>query len=91
MEIHRLIVMAVAALAAGCALNTERDIALAEVPPVVLSAAQAAVEGFTIEAAELETENGETVYELEGIAGGVAYEIEVSPDGRVLEVETEEE
>lgn len=31
----------------------------------------------------------ETVYEFEGVAGGVEYEIEVTADGRVLEVESD--
>ena len=68
----------------------EEDIPLDEVPAVVMKAAQGAVEGIVIKEAELETEDGVQVYELEGTANGKDYEIEVSPSGEVLEIEEDD-
>jgi hypothetical protein len=80
---------AVAALVALCPAlwAQEERIPLANVPPTVIAAAKAALEGFQISSAEIEVEDGQTVYELEGTADGMDYEVEVSADGRVLEVE----
>lgn len=68
----------------------EEGVALADVPASVIDAATAAVEGIQITSAEVEVEDGETVYELEGTADGVDYEIEITADGRVLEVESDD-
>ncbi len=72
----------------GCALfEKEQDIPLSEVPPAVMAAAQQAVPGIEIEEAQLETEDGQQVYELSGTAGDKEYEIEISGTGEILEVE----
>ncbi len=68
----------------------EQDIQLADVPVVLIEAAEAAVEGLQITSAEIEVEDDQTVYELEGTADGSEYEIEVSADGQVLEIETDD-
>jgi uncharacterized membrane protein YkoI len=65
----------------------EKEIPLSEVPRAALTAAEGAVEGITLTEAEVEEEDGQTVYELEGTANGKTYEIEVTADGKVLEVE----
>ena len=80
--------------AAGCAnLETEREeeIALSKVPVPVLKAARGAVDGIVIEEAEVEVEDGQTLYVLEGTAGGKEYEIEVTSAGKVIEVEEDDE
>jgi len=69
----------------------EKEIPLSQVPEPALTAAQGAVEGITLTEAEMETEDGQTVYVLEGEAAGKEYEIEVTADGKVLEVEEETE
>lgn len=79
---------------AGCAkvldmVEMEREVPLTDVPAVVLDAAKGAVEGIVLGEAEVETEDGKTVYELEGTANDVEYEIEVAEDGTVLEIEKE--
>ncbi len=75
-------------LTTSCALlEDEQEIPLSEVPPAVLAAAQQAVPGIVIEEAELEKEDGQTVYELSGSADGREYEIEISGTGEILEVE----
>lgn len=80
----------------GCAslddmFEKEKKVPLSEVPQEVLKAAQGTVNGVTITEAEIEKENGETVYIFDGEANGKKYEIEVTPEGKVLEVEEETE
>ena len=72
----------------GCG-EKEEKIPLSEVPEVVLTAAQNAVEGIKITEAEIEKTSEGMIYELEGTADGKIYEIEVSPDGKIIEVEQE--
>jgi hypothetical protein len=69
----------------------EHEIPLVDVPAEALQAARAAVDGITLEEAEVEEEDGQTVYVLEGEANGLEYEIEVTADGKVLEVEQDDE
>jgi hypothetical protein len=76
----------------GCAslddlFEKEKDVPLSDVPAEALKAAQGAVDGITITEAEMEKEDGKTVYVFEGQASGKEYEIEVTPEGKVLEVE----
>ena len=76
----------------GCAslddlFEKEKDVPLSDVPAEALKAAQGAVDGITITEAEMEKEDGKTVYVFEGEASGKEYEIEVTPEGKVLEVE----
>ena len=90
---YLLIVIALIGFA-GCAkvlsvIGMEQEVPLKEVPAVVLDAAKGAVEGIVLSEAEMETEDGKVVYELEGTANGVEYEIEVAADGTVLEIEQE--
>jgi hypothetical protein len=80
----------------GCAtlddlFENEKEVPLSEVPPEALKAAQGAVDGITITEAEMEKEDGKTVYVFEGQANSKEYEIEVTPEGKVLEVEEEAE
>ena len=80
----------------GCAstqsdLEDDKEIPLSQVPKEALAAAQRAVRGISLTEAEVEEEDGCTVYELEGTANGIEYEIEVTADGKVLEVEREDD
>ena len=80
----------------GCAslesmFEDEKDIPLSQVPEAALEAGRQAVENITLTEAELEEEDGQMVYVLEGTADGIEYEIEVTADGKVLEVEQEDE
>ena len=77
-------------LFAGSLVLAEEDIDLADVPNHVMAAAMAAVAGIEITEAEIEEEDGQTIYELEGEANGTEYEIEVAADGTVLEVEEDD-
>jgi uncharacterized membrane protein YkoI len=71
--------------------DDEHPIALGEVPAHVMQAALKAVPGLIVEQAEMEVEEGVTVYGLEGTAGGEPIEVEVSAAGEVLEIEHGEE
>jgi hypothetical protein len=80
----------------GCAtldemFEKEKEIPLSEVPPEALHAAQDAIDDIVITEAEIEEEDGQTIYVFEGDANGRKYEIEVTPEGKVLEVEREDE
>lgn len=65
----------------------EKEIPLSQVPQAALTAAEGAVDGITLTEAEMEEEDGQTVYVLEGQAAGKEYAVEVTADGKVLEVE----
>lgn len=80
----------------GCAtlesmFEDEKEIPLAQVPDAAIAAAKSAVDGIALKEAEVEDEDGQTVYLLEGVAGGQEYEIEVTAEGKVLEVEQQTE
>lgn len=81
------LLMLLAALTGCAGLESETEIPLSEVPDAALAAAQAEVPGFEVTEAEIEEEDGQKVYELEGTANGKEYEIEVSGTGEILEVE----
>lgn len=81
---------------AGCAtiddlFEKEEEVALSEVPAPAIAAAKGAVKGIVLVEAEVEKEDGQTVYELEGTANGKTYEIEVTAEGKVLEVEQDDD
>jgi len=87
-----LIVVCLAACASiGRAFDDDESIALSEVPAKVKEAAQNAVDGIVLTESEVEEEDGQLVYELEGKVDGKEYEIEVTADGQVLEIEEEDE
>lgn len=76
----------------GCAtfdemFEKEKEVPLSDVPAEALAAAQDTIDDIVITEAEIEKEDGQTVYVFEGDANGTKYEIEVTPEGKVLEVE----
>ncbi|HEY5624125.1 MAG TPA: PepSY domain-containing protein [Gammaproteobacteria bacterium] len=77
-------------LISGTVAAQDRDVPIADVPATVLAAARAAVPGLVITSAEVEVEDGQDVYEIEGTADGMEYEIEISVDGEVLEIEADD-
>jgi uncharacterized membrane protein YkoI len=66
----------------------EIPIDLKDVPPNVMASAKAAKPGIEFTKAWKEMENGALIYELSGRVGGEEFEVEVSPDGKVLEIES---
>jgi hypothetical protein len=80
----------------GCAtldelFENEKEVPLSEVPDAAVAAAKAAVDGIELTEAEVEKEDGQMVYDIEGTANGREYSIEVTAEGKVLEVEEEAE
>ena len=69
----------------------EESVPLSEVPTKVKEAAKAAVKGIVFTEAERDYEDGRVVYELEGEADGKKYEVEVTPEGKVIEVEEDDD
>ena len=80
-----------ALLVSGCAIwEDDEEIAVSSVPPVVMDAARGAVAGLQVTEAEMERKDGQTVYELEGMANGVEHEVKVTADGKVLKVKEDD-
>jgi hypothetical protein len=70
--------------------DDDEKVPLSDVPDTVLKAADEAVPGGEITAAEREVEDGQVTYDIEKVVDGVEYEIEVTADGVVKEVEKED-
>lgn len=69
----------------------ERTVSLADVPDAVRATIVAQARGHTINEIEMETENGQTVYEAEVIAGGRTTDIKVKADGTLLGTESDKD
>ena len=96
MRLQTAAAVLMAGLLSACTSNDSDDdmevaLTLADVPPVVRSAAEGAVPGIELTEAELELEDGREVYELTGLKDGVEYEIDVTPEGVVVEIEEEDD
>ncbi|HAR65059.1 MAG TPA: hypothetical protein DCR55_02450 [Lentisphaeria bacterium] len=88
----RFFLVLILAFSPGCVLAGEsHNLAVDELPKVVLAAAQKAVLGFSVEEAEVEGKGKRRVYELEGTANGKSYEMEISAKGKLLELEREDD
>ena len=68
-------------------LSKDRDIPLSEVPKNIKKIARNAVKGIKLTEAEIEDGN----YELEGYVGDDEYEIKITPKGKVLKIEKEDD
>jgi len=80
--------MTAANVSAGCA---EEEIAIGDVPAVVIAAGSKARKGFVAASSSLIHNGDETVYELEGRANGQPVELRVAPDGTLLSIEEDDE
>jgi len=90
------ILLLVVAAGLGCEsvesmFDKDEAIALSKVPEPALDAAKAAVPGIVLTGAEVEEEDGQTIYDLTGMAEGKEYEIEVTAEGKVLEIEQDDD
>ncbi|MCZ6673527.1 MAG: hypothetical protein O7C75_11390 [Verrucomicrobia bacterium] len=87
---NRILIISITTSATVLSISAEeKDIPLTEVPEAVLKTAKAEVPGIKLLEAEVEEENGVTVYELEGVKEGFEYELEISKDGKLLELTKE--
>lgn len=89
-----VMVVAGLALCIGAVVNKqtaeqEKNLSIDQVPTVVRTTVQA--QGGTVEEIEMETENGQTVYEAEVTIEGQKLEVKVGADGRLLSKEMEDE
>jgi len=69
--------------------DDEVTVSIDQVPAPVKTALLA--QGGTINEIEMETENGQTVYEAEVVVNGKVVDVAVSPDGTVLGAESDDE
>jgi len=83
--------LCIGAVATKQAMNGETEVSFDKVPAAVRVTIENEAKGGTIEEIEVETEDGETVYEAEVIIDGQEIEIEVAPDGTLLSKETEDD
>ena len=84
-----MITASAAALMLGTAYAAEETkIDLSAVPAKVMETATKEANGFKASSANTEMEDGKTVYEIQGMAGGKTVEVDVKEDGTLDEVET---
>lgn len=69
--------------------HDDDSIPLKDVPAAVIKTAKNAAKGIVIEEAEVEEENGVTVYEIKGTTKEFEFEMEITKDGKLLELEQE--
>ena len=71
--------------------DDEVEVAVDQLPQAVKDAVAQAVPGGTIVEAEMETEDGQSVYDIQVEANGKEFDVEVAEDGTVLEVEEDDD
>jgi len=69
--------------------DQEKEIEITELPAMVVSAIQDTLPGIVISEAEIEGIEPEIIYEVDGTLDGKEYEVEVTPAGKILEIEEE--
>ena len=71
--------------------DEEVPVSIADIPEKVVKALQKALPGSEIEEAELETEDGQRVYELTVSHENKTFEVEITPQGKVVKIEQEDD
>jgi uncharacterized membrane protein YkoI len=69
----------------------DKKISHADLPPAVQKTVQEMSKGATIKGYSLETENGQTLYEVAMIVNGHSKDANIATDGQVVEVEEQVE
>ncbi|UCC94361.1 MAG: PepSY-like domain-containing protein [Candidatus Omnitrophota bacterium] len=70
----------------------EKEIRLYKVPERVIAAAKRRVKGIrVIEAEKITKMNGEILYEIEGRVKGQTYELLITPKGKIIETDLEDD
>lgn len=83
--------VAIAAVATQQIADSEGKVSIQEVPADVMTTILAAADGAEIGEIEMETENGQVIYEAEVIIDGKEVDIEVAADGTLLGKEADED
>jgi hypothetical protein len=86
-----LAVALVAGVGVVSAEETEEPVAIKDLPKAVVDAIEKEYPDAELLEAEKETENGETLYEVEIQTGGKTLEVEITPEGKIIEVEEEDD
>jgi len=83
--------VAIAAVATQQVAENEREIPAGEVPAAVMATIVEAAQGAAIGEIEMDTEDGQVVYEAEVIIDGQEVDVEVAADGTLLGKEADED
>ena len=71
--------------------DNERDIPVSEVPSNIINIVQNTLPGIDLKEAEIESDDGVNVYELEGkLINGNEYEIKITESGTILKIELDD-
>jgi len=85
------IIIAMTLLSACEDVGKERDIPVSEVPSNIINIIQNTLPGIALKEAEIEVEDGATVYELEGkLIDGKKYDIEITESGTIIKIELDD-
>ncbi len=82
--------LCIGAVATQQILEKEKEVSIDQVPAAVKATLLAEAKGGVIREIEVDTEDGQTVYEAEVIIDGIEVDIQVAADGRLLGKETED-
>ena len=82
--------LCIGAVATKQIAEQEQEVSIDQVPEAVKATILAEAKGGTIQEIEMETENGQTVYEAEVIIDGQEADIEVAANGTLLGKEAED-
>lgn len=83
--------LCIGAVATQQLAEDEKGVSIEQVPAAVRAALLAQAQGGAIEEIEMETENGQAVYEAEMTIDGKEVEVKVAADGTVLGKEEDDE
>ena len=85
------IITAITLLSACEDSDKERNIPVSEVPSNIIIIIQNTLPGIALNEAEIEVEDGATVYQLEGkLIDGKKYDIEITESGTIIKVELDD-
>jgi len=85
------LILGVGAVATQRMMQNDIEVSIDAVPAAVKATILAQAQGNPIREVEMETENGQTVYEAEVVIGGKEVEIRVAADGALLGQEVDDE
>ena len=85
------LVLCIGAIATQQVLDKETKVTVDQLPDAVKATLTAEANSGTIQEIEVETEDGQKVYEAEVLIDGVEVDIEIAADGTLLGKETEDD
>ena len=89
MRMHLSFLLAIALCSLAPAV--EKRIKKSDLPPSVLKTAEEQAKGATVKGYAKETEDGQTFYEVETVAGGKSRDILIDAGGKLVEVEEQKD